>query len=108
MSDIRKRTFYYPWCDKTETDFVCKHCETIVEDVIAGCQWCNRNRAPVPEPGEKKPNPGLVAMQEKNATKPRPEPKAKADRPAGGVNPGILAMREKNRLRREEKLKCQK
>lgn len=100
---MRKRTFYYSWCDKTEIDWVCTHCETIVLDGVT-CQWCTRHQAPALEPGEKRPNPGLVAMQEKNLTKPRSEPKPKSDRPAGYVNPGILAMREKNRLIKEAKL----
>ena len=40
---MRQRTFYYPWCDKTETDYVCEHCETIVLDVAAGCQQCRQS-----------------------------------------------------------------
>lgn len=37
---MRQRTFHYSWCNKTETDYVCSHCETVIVDVEAGCQHC--------------------------------------------------------------------
>ena len=40
---MRQRTFYYTWCNRTETDVVCEHCETIVLDVSAGCQHCRQS-----------------------------------------------------------------
>lgn len=37
---LRKRVFTYQWCGRTETDYVCTHCETIVLDPAKGCQHC--------------------------------------------------------------------
>lgn len=37
---MRQRTFTYHWCGKTEVDYVCSHCETVIVDVDAGCQHC--------------------------------------------------------------------
>jgi hypothetical protein len=111
LSHYRKRTFYYSWCDRTEIDYVCRHCETVILDTAAGCQWCKRGQAAPLAPGEKRPNPGLEAMHEIQKTRPPKEKKParvkvpSATKPAGYVNPGILRMREINRLRNEAKKK---
>ena len=39
---MRQRTFHYNWCGRTETDYVCEHCETIIMDALAGCQHCRQ------------------------------------------------------------------
>jgi len=37
---VRRREFYYSWCDLTEVDYVCTVCETIVLVPALGCQYC--------------------------------------------------------------------
>jgi hypothetical protein len=38
---MRRREFYYAWCNTTEVDYVCERCLTIVLNPQAGCQHCH-------------------------------------------------------------------
>ena len=49
---MRARTFQYNWCDKTETDYVCERCETIVLDLANGCQHCGMTKTEAPTVGK--------------------------------------------------------
>ena len=37
---FRQRTFTYAYCGRTEVDYVCRRCETIVLNLATGCQYC--------------------------------------------------------------------
>lgn len=39
---LRARTFYFAWCDRTETDYVCMTCGAIA--VEGRCQHCELAR----------------------------------------------------------------
>lgn len=36
---VRSRTFYFSWCGKTVTDYVCTSCNTIVQS-LGVCTYC--------------------------------------------------------------------
>jgi len=38
QAGLRKRTFHYSWCNLTETDYICRRCDTIVPE--SGCPYC--------------------------------------------------------------------
>jgi len=46
---MRKRSFYYAWCGRTEVDYVCEQCCTIVLDTNKGCQHCSETEAKAKE-----------------------------------------------------------